>query len=46
MATNEERDIKAEERKQDIKRELKSKMGCGDNEDKLHNDYDFLNKED
>ena len=45
MLTKEERVKRAEERKQEIKSDLKSKMGCGDTEDKLHNDYDFLNKD-
>ena len=45
MLTKEERIKRAEERKKDIKSELVSKMGCGDVQEKVHDDYDFLNKD-
>lgn len=38
------KEIEAEIKKEELKSELRAKQGCGDVEDDVHNDYDFLNR--
>lgn len=45
MLTKDERIKRAEERKKELKRTLETQMGCGDVQEKVHDDYDFLNKD-